>query len=289
LINELSREHGRVDKLCAIFGVQRSSYYYRLSHKDLVDEERESLKDLARVIHTNSRGAAGARTIAGELSQAGHNVGRHKAKNLMLEANITSKQLRKHKYKIAEKESKIAPNLLKRKFNVARPNAYWCGDVTYIWSGRQWMYLAVVMDLFKRKIVGWACSDSPDSNLTCAALRMAFESRGRPQNVTFHSDQGCHYTSIQFRQTLWRYQIKQSMSRRGNCWDNAPMERFFRSFKTEWMPKEFYSSFKEAEQDTLNYIIIHYNSRRGHSYNNYLTPNEAEKRASAPITVYRFT
>jgi putative transposase len=190
LINELSREHGRDDKLCDIFGVQRSSYYYRLSHKDLVDEERESLKDLARVNHANSRGAAGARTIAGEFSQAGHNVGRHKAKNLMLEANITSKQLRKHKYKIAENESKIAPNLLKRKFNVEKPNTYWCGDVTYIWSGTQWMYLAVVMDLFKRKIVGWACSDSPDSNFTCAALRMAFESRGRPKKVTFHSDQG---------------------------------------------------------------------------------------------------
>jgi len=135
------------------------------------------------------------------------------------------------------------------------------------------------MDLFKRKIVGWACSDSPDSNLTCAALRMAYESRGRPKNVIFHSDQGCHYTSQQFSQTLWVYRIKQSMSRRGNCWDNAPMERFFRSFKTEWMPKACYSSIKEAEKDTLDYILTHYNSRRGHSYNNYLSPNEAEKRA----------
>ena len=259
--------------------MQRSSYYYRLSHKDLVDDERESLKVLAVEIHTDSRGAAGARTIAGQLSQAGHNVGRYKAKNLMIEAEISSKQDIKHKYKIAKKESKIAPNLLKRQFNVETKNSYWCGDVTYIWAGTQWMYLAVVMDLFKRKIVGWACSDSPDTNLTCAALRMAYESRGRPKNVIFHSDQGCHYTSLQFRQTLWRYGIKQSMSRRGNCWDNAPMERFFRSFKTEWMPKQCYSSIKEAEKDTLDYIITHYNSRRGHSYNNYLSPNEAEKRA----------
>ncbi len=135
------------------------------------------------------------------------------------------------------------------------------------------------MDLFARKVVGWACSDSPDSNLTCAALRMAYETRNRPKNVIFHSDQGCHYTSLQFRQALWRYGIKQSMSRRGNCWDNAPMERFFRSFKTEWMPKECYSSYDEAEKDTLDYILTHYNLRRGHSYNNYLSPNEAEKRA----------
>ncbi len=279
MIRQLSREHGRTNKLCEIFNVQRSSYYYRLSHKDLVDDERELLKQLAVDIHTDSRGAAGARTIAGELSQAGHNVGRYKAKNLMIEADISSKQAKKHKYKIAKKESKIAPNLLNRQFNVDAKNTYWCGDVTYIWAGTQWMYLAAVMDLFKRKIVGWACYDSPDSNLTSAALRMAFESRERPKNVTFHSDQGCHYTSFQFRQTLWRYQIKQSMSRRGNCWDNAPMERFFRSFKTEWMPKACYSSFKEAEKDTLDYIITHYNSRRGHSYNNYLSPNEAERRA----------
>jgi putative transposase len=92
----------------------------------------------------------------------------------------------------------------------------------------------------------------------------------------FHSDQGCHYTSLKFRQKLWKYRIKQSMSRRGNCWDNAPMERFFRSFKTEWMPKFGYSNFEEAENDTLNYILKHYNIRRGHSYNNYLSPTAAE-------------
>lgn len=279
MICELSREHGRLNKLCEIFNVQRSSYYYRLSYKNCVNPQRELLKKLAINIHTKSRGAAGARTIAGQLSQAGHNVSRYKATQLMIEANIISKQAKKHKYKIAKEESKTAPNLLKRQFNVETKNTFWCGDVTYIWAGTQWLYLAVVMDLFKRKIIGWACSDSPDSNLTCTALRMAFEARGRPINVIFHSDQGCHYTSLQFRQTLWRYQIKQSMSRRGNCWDNAPMERFFRSFKTEWMPKKYYKSFESAEKDTLDYIITHYNSDRGHSYNNYLTPDEAEKRA----------
>ena len=127
--------------------------------------------------------------------------------------------------------------------------------------------------------VGWACSDSPDSNPTCAALRMAFESRGRPQEVMFHSDQGCHYTSLPYRQLLWRYRMTQSMSRRGNCWDNAPTERFFRSYKVEWMPKDFYSTYAIAAADVLKYIIQHYNSARGHSYNNYLSPNAAEKAA----------
>ncbi len=268
LIQVLSREHGNVVQICKLFGVQRSSYHYRVKHKDIINPERERLRQKAIDIHTASRGAAGARTIAGQLTQQGEKVGRYKAGNLMSEAHISSKQPGKHKYKIADKPSQIAPNLLQRQFNVDAPNKVWCGDVTYIWAGTQWLYLAVVMDLYTRRIVGWACSDSPDSELTCAALRMAHESRGKPKGVMFHSDQGCHYTSLKYRQQLWRYQINQSMSRRGNCWDNAPMERFFRSFKTEWVPKECYRSYNEAERDTFQYINLHYNIIRGHSYNN---------------------
>lgn len=263
--------------MLAIFDVARSTYSYRAQRKGYVDVERERLKAEVVAIHTASRGAAGARTIAGMLSQRGESVGRYKAASLMKEAQIASKQPHKHKYKIAEEESKIAPNLLQREFTVDRPNRVWCGDVTYIWAGTQWLYLAVVMDLFTRKIVGWACSDRPDTDLTCAALRMAYESRGRPKGVMFHSDQGCHYSSVQYRQMLWRYQIKQSMSRRGNCWDNAPMERFFRSFKTEWMPRSCYQTYEDAERDTLRFIHHYYNSVRGHSYNDYLSPNAAEK------------
>jgi putative transposase len=259
--------------------VPRSSYHYRVNNRNKINPDRERLKHKAIKIHEDSRGAAGARSIAGELNQSGENIGRHKAASIMKEAGIESKQPRQPKYKNTGGESKTAPNLLNRKFNVAKANQVWCGDVTYIWAGDQWLYLAVVMDLYARKIVGWACSDSPDSNLTCTALRMAYESRGKPKNVMFHSDQGCHYTSLQFRQNIWKYQLKQSMSRRGNCWDNAPMERFFRSFKTEWMPKYGYSSYAEAEHDALKYILQHYNTRRGHSYNNYLSPNAAEASA----------
>lgn len=237
------------------------------------------MKDRAIKIHEDSRGAAGSRTIAGQLALEGEDVGRYKARSLMREAGIVSKQPNKHKYKIAEDESKIAPNLLQREFDVNKPNEVWCGDVTYIWAGTQWMYLAIVIDLYARKIVGWACSDSPDTNLTCAALRQAYEGRGRPKNVMFHSDQGCHYTSLQYRQALWRYKMTQSMSRRGNCWDNAPTERFFRSLKVEWIPKEYYSTYEEAEQDVLKYIHQHYNSVRGHSYNYYLTPDQMEEYA----------
>lgn len=279
IIHQLSQEQGRTKVLCDLFDVPRSSYHYHLQHAGKIDSDRDLLRDKAVAIHAASRGSAGARTIAGQLSQAGEKVGRYKASSLMREADIVSTQRRKHTYKIADHESKMAPNLLKREFTVEAPNKVWTGDVTYIWAGTKWLYLAVVIDLYARKVVGWSCSDSPDSNLTCAALRMAFESRGRPKGVMFHSDQGCHYTSLQYRQWLWRYQITQSMSRRGNCWDNAPTERFFRSYKVEWMPKDFYPTYEEAEADVLKYIIQYYNSVRGHSYNNYLSPNAAEKAA----------
>lgn len=190
----------------------------------------------------------------------------------MKEASLVSKQAREHRYKSTGDEGLIAPNLLKREFKVEKPNKVWCGDVTYIWAGKEWIYLAVVLDLYARRIVGWSFSRIADSNLTKRSLMMAYESRSRPENVMFHSDQGCQYTSLSYRQQLWQYQIKQSMSRRGNCWDNSPMERFFRSLKTEWIPKAGYRNDYEAQQDVLRYITQHYNGCRPHSYNNYLTP-----------------
>ncbi|SQP82512.1 GTP-binding protein [Escherichia coli] len=145
-------------------------------------------------------------------------------------------------------------------------------------TGKRWAYLAVVLDLFARKPVGWAMSFSPDSRLTMKALEMAWETRGKPVGVMFHSDQGSHYTSRQFRQLLWRYRIRQSMSRRGNCWDNSPMERFFRSLKNEWVPATGYVSFSDAAHAITDYIVGYYSALRPHEYNGGLPPNESENR-----------
>lgn len=136
--------------------------------------------------------------------------------------------------------------------------------------------MAVVLDLYARKPIGWAMSLSPDSELTSKALTMAYESRGKPKGVMFHSDQGSHYTSRQFRQLLWRYQIHQSMSRRGNCWDNAPMERFFRSLKTEWVPSTGYRSFAEAGRSIIEYLTGYYSQVRPHRNNGGKSPNATE-------------
>lgn len=205
-------------------------------------------------------------------------MSRYVAAQRMRELEIQSCQTAKHKYRRTGNEHVVAANLLNREFNPASPNQIWCGDVTYIWTGKRWAYLAVVIDLYSRTVVGWALSHSPNSELTAKALRLAFEARGKPSGLMFHSDQGSHYTSLKFRQALWQFQVKQSMSRRGNCWDNAPMERFFRSFKTEWMPELGYISFEAAKHDVQKYIAGYYNVVRPHSFNDGLTPIEAEAR-----------
>jgi putative transposase len=146
-------------------------------------------------------------------------MSRYIARKRMQELQLVSCQQPKHRYKKVGSAHATASNLLNRQFTPDRPNQVWCGDVTYIWAGSRWVYLAVVLDLYARQVVGWAMSTSPDSELTAKALRLAYQARGQPDGLMFHSDQGCHYTSLKFRQTLWRYRIKQSMSRRGNCWD----------------------------------------------------------------------
>ena len=257
--------------------MKRSSHNYYRQQKNKINPDEERLKIKIKHLFDESRQSAGSRTLHRTLQNAGEKIGRFKVRRLMREMELESKQPGKHRYKLAVKPSDITDNKLNRQFTVAKPNQVWCGDVTYIRVGKTWLYLALVIDLYARRIIGWACSDSPDSQLTIKALQIAYEARGKPKKVLFHSDQGCHYTSKAFIQQLWRYKIKQSMSRRGNCWDNAPMERCFRSFKTEWMPKEYYASFDEAEQD-IHLYIKYYNNQRVHSSNGYVTPLEKEKK-----------
>lgn len=275
MINALKKSFA-VKTLCEVFQIHRSSYkYWRIRKHKICLKEMET-RAMVKAIFTESRGSAGARTIASIASAKGIALSRYRARNLMKTLHLVSCQQRNHRYKKRDNEHLIIGNHLNRQFDVKFPNEVWCGDVTFIWTGHRWAYLAVVMDLFSRKVIGFALSYSPDTGLTAKALTMAFEARGRPQNLMFHSDQGCTYTSLQYRQLLWRYQIKQSMSRRGNCWDNSPMERLFRSFKSEWMPTLGYQSIEQAKYDITNYIYNYYNSVRPHSHNKGLTPNEIE-------------
>ena len=266
--------------LCEVFDVNRSSYRHWLTRDKSPSLEQLILQNKVKQAHEQSGGSAGARTVSDIITNDKSDItlSRYRASKLMKQLNLVSCQLPQHAYQKGTKEHVAIPNLLERKFNVTAPNQVWCGDVTYIWTGGRWSYLAVVIDLFARKPIGWAMSTSPDSALTIKALAMAYELRGRPKGVMFHSDQGSHYSSRKFRQRLWRYQIKQSMSRRGNCWDNAPMERFFRSLKTEWIPAIGYRSVSEAKIAITNYIIGYYSQVRPHQHNGGLAPNESEKK-----------
>lgn len=266
-------------KLCNLFGIVRSSYYYGMQSKP-IDIERVKLKALIRQIFNDSKQSAGARTIVAFLAnEHGIKLTRYLAAKLMRSMGLVSCQLKNHKYKHADQEHRTHDNILDRSFSPAAPNQVWTGDVTYIRIKGGWCYLAVVLDLYARRIVGFAVSDSPDSVLTAKALQMAYHTRLKPNDVLFHSDQGTHYTSKAFAESVASCDgMTQSMSRKGNCWDNAPTERFFRSFKTEWMPKGGYEDIAEASRAISNYIWGYYQIMRPHTFNNYLTPLETERR-----------
>ena len=263
--------------MCSVFEASRSSYYDYRRRRRRINVERLRLRVKATEIFNISRQSAGSRSIMIKLREEGEIVGRFKVRRLMKEANLVSKQPKPPAYKVAKVERPDIPNHLDRQFDVQQPNQVWCGDITYVWAQGRWIYLAVILDLYRRRVVGWSLSEKADADLPIAALDNAYQLRGQPKSVTFHSDQGCQYSSKSFRQRLWRYRMKQSMSRRGNCWDNAPMERVFRSYKSEWMPSEGYASFNEAKKDIGRYFMDYYNWYRPHLRNDGLAPAVAEK------------
>lgn len=277
LIDQL-REHDTLELALDAFDVKPSSYHDYRQRSEAIDVEEVALKASVQQLFNQSRGSAGSRTIQTQLNEQGIEIGRFKVHRLMRDLGLVCKQPGHHAYKSATVEHLAIPNRLDRQFEVAAPNRVWCGDITYIWAGNQWVYLAVVIDLYARRVIGWALSEQADTALVIQALEQAYQQRGQPQGVMFHSDQGSQYTSTAFRQRLWRYQIPHSLSRRGNCWDNAPMERLFRSLKTEWVPALGYTSMREARIDIGQYLTGYYNQQRPHSHNAGMTPVKTEEK-----------
>ncbi|HBO7953760.1 TPA: IS3-like element IS222 family transposase, partial [Pseudomonas aeruginosa] len=242
------------------------------------DARRVALRSQVNQLFSQSRGSAGSRSILGMLREEGVTIGRFRVRRLMRELGLVSKQPGSHAYKQATVERPDIPNRLNREFATEHPNQVWCGDITYVWAQGRWHYLAAVLDLHTRRVIGWAFSAKPDAELVIKALDMAYEQRGKPQQVLFHSDQGSQYASRLFRQRLWRYRMQQSMSRRGNCWDNSPMERLFRSLKSEWVPSTGYLTAQEAQRDISHYLMHRYNWIRPHQFNDGLPPAVAEEK-----------
>jgi putative transposase len=257
--------------MCALAGVARSSYYAFARPRSQRSSLPEVL-DAARQIHAESRCSYGSRRMAQALQRQGHAIGRYQARTLMQQAHLTVSKRRTHRYRKAEGEAHIASNLLERKFEPGAINRVWAGDITYLRTRQGWSYLAIVMDLHSRRIVGWAFDTQADTELVIQALRHAHRTRKPATGLMFHSDQGCQYTSARFVDDLKSAGIVQSMSRKGNCWDNAVVERFFRSLKSEWIGEQEYESHEEAKSDIREFMEKYYNYRRLHSAANNLPP-----------------
>ncbi|MEB5300918.1 IS3-like element IS222 family transposase [Pseudomonas aeruginosa] len=277
LIDQLSEQES-VEVVCSAFDVARSCYYVHRLRRRRVNARRVALRSQVNQLFSQSRGSAGSRSILGMLREEGVTIGRFRVRRLMRELGLVSKQPGSHAYKQATVERPDIPNRLNREFATEHPNQVWCGDITYVWAQGRWHYLAAVLDLHTRRVIGWAFSAKPDAELVIKALDMAYEQRGKPQQVLFHSDQGSQYASRLFRQRLWRYRMQQSMSRRGNCWDNSPMERLFRSLKSEWVPSTGYLTAQEAQRDISHYLMHRYNWIRQHQFNDGLPPAVAEEK-----------
>ena len=195
-------------------------------------------------------------------------------------AGVSAKQ--KKKFKVTTDNSKhnlpVAPNLLNREFEVAEPDQVYVSDITYIWTSEGWLYLAIVIDLFSRQVVGWSLNSRMSRRLIMDALQMAIWRRRPASGLLFHSDRGSQYCSADFQKMLKQHKMISSMSRKGNCWDNAVAESFFGSLKTERVFFSNYTTRNEARKDIVDYIEMFYNSRRRHSYLGYVSPKEFEKR-----------
>jgi putative transposase len=170
----------------------------------------------------------------------------------------------------------VAPNLLKRDFRTERPDAAWVSDITYIWTREGWLYLAAILDLYSRKVVAWTLADRMTASLVCTAVDTAVRLRRPAPGLIFHSDRGSQYASHALRRRLWRHQMRQSMSRRGNCWDNAVAESFFATLKKELVRNRAFDTRAKAQSEIFEYIEVFYNRQRAHSLLSYATPNAFE-------------
>ena len=262
-----------------VIGVSRSGYYKYLKkyHENKIDPDF-GLIVRVREIHSEADGTYGSRRMSKQLRKDGNDIGRYRARSLMKKADVSVKCRKKFK-KTTDSNHRlpVAPNLLDRQFEVQRANAVWCADITYLWTMQGWLYLAVIIDLYSRKVVGWSMSNRMKSSLVEQALCMAYLHRRSGEGLIHHSDRGSQYAGKKYQKLLKRYGMICSMSRKGNCWDNAVVESFFHSIKTERLNGILYRTRDEARSDVIDYIEMFYNCRRLHSSIGYNSPNDFEK------------
>ena len=272
------REIFRVGRMCNILDVSRSGYYAWLKRPEsLRKKENRKLAIEIKVIHGKKRKIYGSPRIHKELNEKGVKCSRNRVARIMKQEGIRAIVPRKYKATTDSKHSlPVAPNLLKQGFDIKEPNKVWLADITYISTVEGWLYLAAVMDLGCRRIKGWAMSDRLTKELALDALKMAICNHPKIAGAIHHSDRGSQYASNEYQKLLKSNGLICSMSRKGNCWDNAPMESFFHTLKTEWVYGLKYNTRREAKASLFEYIEIFYNRQRRHSALQYMNPCQYE-------------
>ena len=275
-----------VTALCRTMQVTRSGYYaWRGREPCQRRKENEAL--LGRIGHFFERSGQtyGSPRIWRDLQEAGFTCGKHRVARLMRAEGFRAVAAPRFRVTTDSKHAHpVAQNLLDRNFGMPETNVKWAGDVTYLWTGEGWLYLAVVLDLFSRRVVGWCMQASLDRSLVVNALQAAVCQRRPEAGLLHHSDQGSQYASGDFQALLCQKRIVCSMSRKGNCWDNAPVESFFGTLKQELVHRRRFATREAARREVFEYIEVWYNRQRRHSSLDYLSPAEFERRALTGTT-----
>jgi putative transposase len=275
------RDEHKVSKMCHVLGVSISGYYdWRNRPESDRSKRNAQLVQLIKRHHKASRRTYGSPRIHRDLVDSGEMVSLNRVARLMSTHGIQSKMARKFVVTTDSKHTMSpAPNLLNRDFDVPTPNKSWVTDTTFIETRKGWLYLAIILDLYSRQVIGWAMSDKNASRLVQDALTMAMWRRGKVKSVIVHSDQGSTYASSNYQALLGNSGLVCSMSRKGECLDNAVAESFFGTLKTELVDHEDYKTHSEAKQSLFEYIEVFYNRKRRHSYLGYTSPAEYELRS----------
>ena len=270
--------------MCEALGVSRGGFYAWLTRpRSARSRSDEDLAIKVRVSFMASHRTYGARRVLRDMIAEGVACGVHRIERLMRLHGLAARPRRRRlPPDLGERPATaVAANVLDRSFQAAAPNRKWIADFTCIWTAEGWLYAAAVLDLFSRRVVGWSMSARMTAQLVTDALTMAICRRGKPEALLHHSDRGSQYTSEQFQRLLADHRITCSMSRSGNVWDNAVMESFFSSLKTERTARRTYRTRDEARADVFDYVELFYNLRRRHSTLGYLSPAEFEMRATS--------
>lgn len=258
--------------------IERSGYYAWLKRKPgKRQQSNDELDNKIKAIFNAHKGRYGSVRITDELHSQGESCSRNRVARRMKQLGLRAKGKKKFKVTTDSKHNlPVAPNLLNRDFIATAPNQKWVGDISYVWTEEGWVYLAVVIDLYSRAVVGWSIQPTMTRQLVCDALMMAMWRRGFPRKVLFHSDRGSQYCSNDYQNLLKAYGFICSMSRKGNCWDNAVAESFFHTLKTELIYSERYATREIAKQSIFQYIEVYYNRIRRHSVIGSIAPEMFE-------------